>query len=466
MLIPWTLGHTTSQQSNNAGRCVNMIPALDLYGGKDKFYMLGWPGLRYWHNFGKGAEVRAEHIYNGAFYSLVGNKFYRSSVTVPTTTEIGTVSSSSGPAWIINNSNGQMLVVAGGEGYLYAAGVFGTVADPQFPASVVGAAFLSNYGVVGQSGTAGRIWYSGLNDFSVWEPADYVTAERSPDDTVTVFADHGELLVFGGKTLEFFYDSGELEATFRRRQDAFQEVGIASAMSVASADNVVFFLDHNRQVRMLQGYQTAIISSEPIAKIMSGLSYVADGRGFAFTFEGRIFYGITFKQAGRSFVYNYTDSTKIQKHLWFEVQSNRGLWRGNCLVQDGNTLFVGDHENGNIYQLRADEYQDNGEMLKWIVTTQAIHDAKNGRNIFHDILYLEGESGFYDEPQVMMRYSDDNGHLWSDELWESMGSIGEYEHTAEWHRLGMAEDRIYEFSGTDAAPRTFRPPKLDARMGR
>ena len=34
MLIPWTLGHTTSQQSNNAGRCVNMIPALDLYGGK------------------------------------------------------------------------------------------------------------------------------------------------------------------------------------------------------------------------------------------------------------------------------------------------------------------------------------------------------------------------------------------------------------------------------------------------
>ena len=56
------------------------------------------------------------------------------------------------------------------------------------------------------------------------------------------------------------------------------------------------------------------------------------------------------------------------------------------------------------------------------------------------------------EPQVMLRFSDDGGHTWSNEHWTSMGKIGEYYRRVIWRRLGMTtklRDRVYEVSGTD-----------------
>ena len=56
------------------------------------------------------------------------------------------------------------------------------------------------------------------------------------------------------------------------------------------------------------------------------------------------------------------------------------------------------------------------------------------------------------DPQVMLRWSDDGGHTYSNEHWVSIGKIGEYYRRAIWRRLGMTlklRDRVYEVSGTD-----------------
>jgi hypothetical protein len=56
------------------------------------------------------------------------------------------------------------------------------------------------------------------------------------------------------------------------------------------------------------------------------------------------------------------------------------------------------------------------------------------------------------DPQVMLRWSDDGGHTWSNEHWLSMGKIGESGYRTIWRRLGMTlkiRDRVYEVSGTD-----------------
>jgi hypothetical protein len=55
-------------------------------------------------------------------------------------------------------------------------------------------------------------------------------------------------------------------------------------------------------------------------------------------------------------------------------------------------------------------------------------------------------------PRVMLRWSDDGGHTWSNEHWREMGRIGEHSHRVIWRRLGMTlklRDRVYEVSGTD-----------------
>ena len=56
------------------------------------------------------------------------------------------------------------------------------------------------------------------------------------------------------------------------------------------------------------------------------------------------------------------------------------------------------------------------------------------------------------DPQVMLRWSDDGGHTWSNSHWRSMGKTGQYGYRTIWRRLGMTlklRDRVYEISGTD-----------------
>jgi hypothetical protein len=56
------------------------------------------------------------------------------------------------------------------------------------------------------------------------------------------------------------------------------------------------------------------------------------------------------------------------------------------------------------------------------------------------------------DPQVMLRWSDDGGHTWSNEHWRSMGKTGEWGRRVIWRRLGMTlklRDRVYEVSSTD-----------------
>lgn len=55
-------------------------------------------------------------------------------------------------------------------------------------------------------------------------------------------------------------------------------------------------------------------------------------------------------------------------------------------------------------------------------------------------------------PEVMLRWSDDGGHTWSNEHWANMGKIGEFYRRVLWRRLGMTtkiRDRVYEVSGSD-----------------
>lgn len=58
------------------------------------------------------------------------------------------------------------------------------------------------------------------------------------------------------------------------------------------------------------------------------------------------------------------------------------------------------------------------------------------------------------EPQVMLRFSDDGGHSWSNEYICGAGLAGEWKRRVEFRRLGRSRDRIYEVRMID--PITWR----------
>jgi hypothetical protein len=53
---------------------------------------------------------------------------------------------------------------------------------------------------------------------------------------------------------------------------------------------------------------------------------------------------------------------------------------------------------------------------------------------------------------ISLRWSDDNGHTWSNSYDRSFGEAGEYKTRVIWRRLGRARDRIFEISVTDPVP--------------
>ncbi len=81
---------------------------------------------------------------------------------------------------------------------------------------------------------------------------------------------------------------------------------------------------------------------------------------------------------------------------------------------------------------------------------RAPHISNEQKWVFYQQLQIDLEagvglvSGQGSDPQVMLRWSDDGGHTWSDEVWASAGALGQFKHRAMWRRLGKSRDRIFE----------------------
>ena len=171
----------------------------------------------------------------------------------------------------------------------------------------------------------------------------------------------------------------------------------------------------------------------------------------------------------------YADDDQIQKWL----RSWRALPTGqNNLKRTAHHSLQLDAETGvglNVYPAYAGEdlatESDNvivAEFVQGYLTTQAgdqlVTEVNDGNEpLVTQVQPAEDYNGYaleteaytaapgYD-PQVMLRWSDDAGHTWSNEHWNSMGKLGTYGTRTIWRRLGMTEkirDRVYEVSGTD-----------------
>ncbi|WP_162818214.1 hypothetical protein [Aquirhabdus parva] len=54
-----------------------------------------------------------------------------------------------------------------------------------------------------------------------------------------------------------------------------------------------------------------------------------------------------------------------------------------------------------------------------------------------------------DEAQLMVSWSDDYGHTWSNNRLLPLGNVGEYRKRVETRRMGAARDRVFRVRCTD-----------------
>ena len=508
------LGSAYVARSVNAAdaRMVNLYPEIVPEAGKEPAFLNRCPGLALIGTAGTG-PVRAmwSHQTRGDdFYVASGEEFYQG-----TARKLGDISGT-GPVSIADNGT-QLFIACGEKGYIYneSTNQFAEITDPDFPGAVT-VCYLDGYFVFNEPNSQ-KIWVSQLLDGSSIEPLDFASAEGSPDGVVAVINDHKELWVFGTDTTEVWYNAGLADFPLAPIQGAFNEVGCVAAFSVVKLDNSIFWLGSDPRgegiVYRADGYTAKRVSTHAVEWQIQQYGDISDAVAYSYQQEGHTFYVLNFPQANRTWCYD------VSTGAWHERASFKdgilGRHRSNAYCNFQGQAFVGDYENGNVYNMSLYRYQDAYEPQKWIRSWRALSTGQNDlkRSAQHNMqLDIEAgvglsftptaveagtayfgtsnnndtetnavvtDNGDYlvfdmtvvpqpestqgEDPEVMLRWSDDGGHTWSNEHWVKIGKIGVYGRRAIWRRLGMTEkirDRVYEVSMTDPVKTTIMGAEL------
>jgi hypothetical protein len=498
------LGSAYVARSINAAdnRMVNLFPEIVPEGGKEAAFLNRAPGLTLLATVGTG-PIRGLWTFNGVGYVASGLELYKITSSY-VATKLGNISGT-GPVVMADNG-GVLFIACNPDGYTYNSltGDFQKITDPDF-AGASKVYYFNTFFVYLEPDSQQFYWVNSITVDPttlgvayvyplVFDAANVGTAEGSPDGLVSMIVDHSELWLFGTNSVEVWYNVADTDQPFQRIQGAYNEIGCAATYSVAKLDNGLFWLGADARgqgiVYRSNGYTGQRVSTHAIEYAIAQYGNISDAIAYTYQQEGHAFYVLTFPSANATWVYD------VSTQAWHERAAfSNGLFlrhRSNCQMAFNSEIVVGDFENGNLYAFDLDIYADNGSAQKWLRSWRALPTGQNNltRTAHHSLqldcesgvginnsggtdptylltesgLFITTESGDYlvsvaegaptvgSDPQVMLRWSDDGGHTWSNEHWAVLGKIGVYQQRVFWRRLGMTlklRDRVYELSGTD-----------------
>jgi hypothetical protein len=284
-----------------------------------------------------------------------------------------------------------------------------------------------------------------------------------------VYRDHRQLLLLKENSSEVWYNSGAADFPFERISGVYIEHGIGAPDSAASGDNAVFWLNQYRQVVRYFGQNPQIISTEQIEYQFNQYTTVSNAKGYCYTQEGHSFYVLIFPSEGATWAYDSATGYWHERKSYPQTDGEYGRHRGNCFARFDDKNLIGDYENGYIYYYDLGTYTDNSETVIRQRTTQSIDQDR--KKIFFHRLEVDLEagvglvSGQGSAPRMILEYSDDGGHTWSNEQWADMGAIGEYTQRALWRMLGASRNRIWKLTVTDPVKTVILGANLRATLG-
>lgn len=412
----------------------------------------GTPGLSLFADFGD-TPARGMHVLGNLMYIVHRGTFWEVNLA-GTMTNRGTLLTTSGRVYFADNGT-SIMIVDGANGYTF------NTSTPATPlAQIVDGDYVAANTVTWQDQyfiqdkvSSGRFYISAVGDPTAWAALDFANAEANPDNLVRVFADHGELLLFGDVSLEFWGNSGAADFPYARLGSAVVEWGLAARESLTKFDSTLMFLGKNRmgevQVVELNGYTPQPVGGQGIQDFLFAInqySTVADATAFSYMRNGHPFYQINFPTAGKSWLYD--GNTKVCN----ELQSADGRHRANMGVIFGSNYYVADYASGKIYALDSNTYTDNGTAIAREIIGNHIFDYDY---IPISQLWVDMEvgvglaTGQGSDPQVMLSVSENRGKSFTEIGWRSAGQIGDYLNRAEWNRLGSAKSWTFKLRITD-----------------
>ena len=297
----------------------------------------------------------------------------------------------------------------------------------------------------------------------------FASKDGAPDNLVALIVDHREVYLLGEASSEVWVDVGAAQFPFQRIPGTSTQHGIAAPFSVSRLGNSFAYLSRNNrglaQIMQMNGYLPQRISNHAVEATLVDKT-VTDAIAWTYQLEGHEIYVISFPSINLTWAY---DIASGMWHKWLYT-NNMGQFerhRGNCCASFQGLVLVGDYANGTIYQLDKANYTDSGQYIRRI--RRAPHLTTDLQRQYFDELQIQFQPGVgtvtTDNPQAMLRWSNDGGSTWSNEYWVSIGKQGRYKNRAIWRRLGTARDRIFEVQVSDPINAVIVSANLKASAG-
>jgi hypothetical protein len=314
----------------------------------------------------------------------------------------------------------------------------------------------------------GQFTITAINDATSIDALDFATAEAAPDNLVALIPVQRRLLLFGTRTTEIWFNSGNADFPFEREGTTI-EVGCLAAHSVRVVDNTAFWLGQDKNgggmVYRLNGYQAVRISTQGIELALQRSTDLTQATAFAYQQNGLTFYcinapGIT------------TLCFELATQAWHERCDLNGVGQFTADRATCHTYAFGLHliggSDGKVYRMDRDLHTKAGDAL--VRERISPHAASpNLHTLFFQRLTLDcstGEAGQGVDSAVELSWLDwKSGAKWSNPIARSIGRVGERFPRLIWSRLGAAADRIWKMRYSGDAPFAIINVAVEAEEG-
>lgn len=271
--------------------------------------------------------------------------------------------------------------------------------------------------------TTARIYNSENDDWLIWSGDNFTTAERESDSILFLGKSKDNIVAFGDRTIELYYDNGTSPGTpLAARKDVTYQTGTAFAQTVWNSGDDIHFLavkpSGEFELSTLRNFEIVPHTNSTMNSFLwqtrytQDLDYIMHG----YTMGGHTYVILTVYDAGTVVItYVYDEAMDVWMEWDTTIGSNTGYALMGLSVRQATNIDrpFGIMRNGDIMRVDAsllpvDKIQDGAtENITMVAITDNFDAATSDSKFMHSAQYVGSQP--IATASMDVEWTDDNG---------------------------------------------------------
>lgn len=258
------------------------------------------------------------------------------------------------------------------------------------------------------------------------------------DDILQIYPFQKKIVMAGDRSIEVYYDEGgSPQPIVPVPQAATNQIGVASAYSMAETPDYLYMLGADGLVYRLINFDLVPVSTSSIAKELNNAD-TTDAHGYTCQLDGQWFYILQLPSD------NLTLTFSEKTGEWSRLSTGTAQPIARHLISGyGNAYgkrIVAGRASSTLYEWDFETFQSNGSAIIRQFDTAPINGAMLGvagqrliGNKVRFIMQTGVGTSLSRNPKMIVQYSIDGGRSFSKEYWLSMSREGESTALVDWY---------------------------------